>query len=484
MNEADRKALTEQVAGIVGEANVMVDPLVLDNYSRDMTVEPPSLPDLVVMPQTVEEVQAVVRIANERKVAIVPFVTGTNLGGLTIPRRGGMIMDLKRMNRILEVNEDSMYTVVEPGVSFGDMEHFLKRNHPGLKISQPAAPAFTSVVANYLLGGLGTLAMKAGCHGDMINGLEAVLPTGERIRTGSVSASPYWFSRHPLPDFCGLFIDWKGTSGIVTKASIQLWPAQPFEDYYAVGIWDIDYVPAVLGRIVKAEISEEQSGRTREVIEVGLGMYKTGERQVPWDILVMHRISASTKKLFDAKVEALEEILKDETDKGRRAEILWDFSANDLARRVSEFPTTGFAVTWMDYGRGGEKKPGGGASWVGGYGTLEQFPGGIKKAREIMERHNFATMGTQRTMGLGRYSIMRFLIPYNRRDAEEVKEVREMMKELARMELDQGALMYKAPEWATGMMMEKADPGYLDLLKRIKKLLDPNDIMNPGKLGI
>jgi glycolate oxidase len=93
-------------------------------------------------------------------------------------------------------------------------------------------------------------------------------------------------------------------------------------------------------------------------------------------------------------------------------------------------------------------------------------------------------MGTQRTMGLGRYSIMRFLIPYNRKDAQEVQEVREMMKELARMELDQGALMYKAPEWATGMMMEKADPGYLDLLKRIKRLLDPNDIMNPGKLGI
>lgn len=484
MNESERKALVEEVAGILGEPYVMVDPPVLDNYSRDMTVEPPGLPDLVVMPQTVEEVQAVVRIANERKVAIVPFVTGTNLGGLTIPRRGGMVVDLKRMNRILEVNEDSMYAVLEPGVSFGDMERFLKRNHPGLQISQPAAPAFTSVVANYLLGGLGTLAMKAGCHGDMINGLEAVLPTGEKILTGSVSASPYWFSRHPLPDFCGLFVDWKGTSGIVTKASIQLWPKQPFEDYYAVGIWDIDHVPAVLGRIVKAEITEEQSGRTREVIEVGFGLYKPGERQLPWDILVMHRISAASKKLFDAKVEVLQGILEDETEKGRRAEILWDFSANDVARRVSEFPTTGFAVTWMDLGKEGAKNPGGGGSWVGGYTTLEQFPGGIKKAREIMERYNFAPMGTQRTMGLGRYSIMRFLIPYNRKDREEVREVRGMMKELARMELDQGALMYKAPEWASEMMMEKADPGYLDLLKRIKQLLDPNDIMNPGKLGI
>jgi len=112
----------------------------------------------------------------------------------------------------------------------------------------------------------------------MINGLEAVLPTGEKILTGSASASPHWFSRHPLPDFCGLFVDWKGTSGIVTKASIQLWPKQPFEDYYAVGIWDIDHVPAVLGRIVKAEITEEQSGRTREVVEVGFELFQVPPR--------------------------------------------------------------------------------------------------------------------------------------------------------------------------------------------------------------
>ncbi len=484
MNQADRQALAEEVARIVGEPYVLTDPPVLDNYSRDMTAEPPGMPDLVAMPRTVEEVQGIVRFANERKVPIVPFVTGTNLGGLAIPRRGGIVVDLKRMNRILEVNEDSMYIVVEPGVSFGDAERHLQRNHPGLKISQPAAPAFTSVVANYLLGGLGTLAMKAGCHGDMINGLEAVLPTGEKILTGSVSASPYWFSRHPLPDFCGLFVDWKGASGIVTKASIQLWPKQPFEDYYAVGIWDIDHVPEVLGRIVRAEITEEQSGRTREVVEVGVGIYKPGEPQLPWDILVMHRIAGASKKLFDAKVEILEEILKDETGQGRRAEILWDFSANEMARKVSEFPTTGFALRWMDIGRGGLMNPGGGAGWVGGYSTLEQFPGGIKKAREIMERYNFPPMGTQRTMGLGRYSIMRFLIPYNRKDEQEIREVREMMKELARMELEQGALMYKAPEWATGMMLEKADPGYLDLLRRIKRLLDPNDIMNPGKLGL
>jgi len=458
MMEIEVNRAAKDLASIVGEQYVMSDPATLDIYSRDMTVEPPALPDFVVMPQTVEEVQEVVRFANKKRMPMVPFVTGTNLGGLTIPRRGGMVVDLKRMNKIIEVDEGSMYAVVEPGVSFGDMEYYL--NHH-----------------------CGNLAMKAGCHGDMINGLEAVLPTGEVMTTGSIGASPYWFGRHPLPDFCGLFINWKGTSGIVTKIAVQLWPRQPFEEFYAVGIWNIEDLQHILGRIIRAEITDEQSGRSREAIEVGLGMYKPGERTLPWDMLVMHAISASTKNLFDAKVEALREILKDETQKGRRAEILEQFSANDLARQVSQFPSSGTAVSWMDYGKRGEKIPGGGASWVGGYLPLNKYTEGFKKARAIMEKYDFPPMITQRTMGLGRYTIMRFLVPYKRKDAEEVKEVREMLRELAQNELEHGALMYKAPEWATKMMWEKADARYLEFLKRVKKFLDPNDIMNPGKLG-
>ena len=59
-----------------------------------------------------------------------------------------------------------------------------------------------------------------------------------------------------------------------------------------------------------------------------------------------------------------------------------------------------------------------------------------------------------------------------------------MMREIAQSDLNQGALMYKAPEWASELMWEKADPGYLNFLKKMKNLLDPNDIMNPEKLGI
>jgi FAD/FMN-containing dehydrogenase len=328
------------------------------------------------------------------------------------------------------------------------------------------------------------LSMKAGCHGDMINGLEALLPTGELIRTGSISVSPFWFGRYPLPDFSGLFINWKGTSGIVTKMAIQLWPKLDFEDFYAIGIWEIEHYSDVVGRLAKSEIVDEQSGRGREIMEVAFGLYKPGKRTLPWDMFVMNKISGATKRIFDAKVEAFKEIVEDETKKGHRTEILWDFSANDKARYVSKFPTTGFAVTWMDLCREGIVKAGGGATWVGAYTLISEYAKGYKSVEKILSKYKFATMGSSRTMGTSRYTILRFLIPYNRADAEEVKDIRNMMREIAQSDLNQGALMYKAPEWASELMWGKADPGYLNFLKKMKSFLDPNDIMNPEKLGI
>ena len=94
-------------------------------YSRDMTENPPRAPQLVVMPSTAEEVQQIVRLANKERVPLVPFATGQSVGGLTIPQvDGAVIVDLKRMNKILDVDEEGMYMVIEPGVTFGHLIAF------------------------------------------------------------------------------------------------------------------------------------------------------------------------------------------------------------------------------------------------------------------------------------------------------------------------------------------------------------------------
>ena len=197
----------------------------------------------------------------------------------------------------------------------------------------------------------------------------------------------------------------------------------------------------------------------------------------------MHTISAPTKKLYDAKVEVLEEVVKDLQKKGLKIELSDEFSRSAKAREESDMPTRGYILRWLDYGRGGEVKPGGGGTWVGSYFSIKGFAEGYKSAKEIFARHNFAPIINSRTISLGRYVTMRCLIPFNRHDAEEVTEVRAMMEDLVRDKIEKGTLIYKAPSWASEMMIEKADADYVNFLKRMKNFLDPNGIMNPGKLG-
>ncbi|MFX0140527.1 MAG: FAD-binding oxidoreductase, partial [Candidatus Hodarchaeota archaeon] len=172
-------SLINELQKIVGEEWVTDRPEELIIYSKDMTENEPSKPEVVVMPKTTEEVQKIVKLANEKKIPITPYVAGANVGGLAIPTKGGILIDLKRMDQILEVDESNMYAIVEPGVTFGHLKKLLEDDYPQLRYSYPMAPPFTSVVCNALLSGLGNLSYRYGSMSDMVSGLEVVLPTGE-----------------------------------------------------------------------------------------------------------------------------------------------------------------------------------------------------------------------------------------------------------------------------------------------------------------
>jgi len=210
---------------IVGDRGVSNTPEELWFYSRDPGVLAPHRPDYVVAPQTTDQVQKVVQLANREKVPIVPMGNGMALTGLVIPLKGGIVMDMKRMNKILEVNEKARYVVVEGGTSQGVLKAYLQDHYPHLRHSLPDAPPVTTIAANVALHGQGRLTQQYGFNSDMVTGLEVVLPTGDICKIGSPSLGPYWFSKGPtLPDLSGLFLGWLGTTGIFTKVGLKLYP--------------------------------------------------------------------------------------------------------------------------------------------------------------------------------------------------------------------------------------------------------------------
>lgn len=186
-------------------------------------------PSAVVKPASVEEVQAIMRVANESRIPLWVISRGKNLGyGGAAPRVAGSVtMDLGRMNRILEVSEEFCYALVEPGVTFFDLYEYIRANKMKLWVSVPAL-GWGSVIGNALDRGVGYT--PYGEHSENICGMEVVLPNGEVMRTGmgALSRGKSWHAFKPGygPSVDGLFM--QSNFGIVTKAGIWLMPQPDF----------------------------------------------------------------------------------------------------------------------------------------------------------------------------------------------------------------------------------------------------------------
>jgi len=181
-----------------------------------------------VAPASVEQVQAVVRVANKYKIPLYTISTGKNLGyGGSAPNQSGsVVLDLKRMNRIIEVDESNAYAIVEPGVSYFDLYNYIREK--GLKLWVDVAdPGWGSVLGNAVDHGVGHTLSRFRDHFAAHCGMEVVLANGDLVRTGmgALPGSKTWAQyRHGMgPVVDGIFS--QSNFGVVTKIGMWLMPA-------------------------------------------------------------------------------------------------------------------------------------------------------------------------------------------------------------------------------------------------------------------
>jgi FAD/FMN-containing dehydrogenase len=133
-----------------------------------------------------------------------------------------------------------------------------------------------------------------------------------------------------------------------------------------------------------------------------------------------------------------------------------------------------------------DHRDGGAVYWCGSFMPSDTWVDAYKNADRIMSSHGFAP-ATRVSMFRGsHYGMFRSIIPYNKNDEKEVENVRQAARKLVKNVIDHGGVVYKAPTWATDIMLnsEHADPGFKEFMRQIKDTLDPNRIMNPGKWGL
>jgi FAD/FMN-containing dehydrogenase len=473
----DKVNISKRLVEIFGQERVASDEATLYIYSQDMTESEPSKPDFVVMPRTPEEVSKLLILANEEKVPVTPFVTGSNVGGLAIPVKGGIVADLKGMKSILEVNETDMYALIEPGVTFGHLRAELDRNHPGLIYAYPLAPPYVSVLCNALLDGLNNMCLKHGAMSEWINAAEVVLPTGEIVRVGSSSVTPSWCSRVPMPDLAGLFISWQGSTGIVTKLATQLCPKPKFRQRQFLMTYELERSFDFMRSAAHLEIFDDIggfSGHTAKTMFVKQGHISLSEGDP--EFLIYLDFSGNSEHEMKDKERTFKELVADYAKRGYKADgpILVDalVKLSPKYAKFAEFPTT--LDFLLDHGQGG-------LTWVGSYGPVSMWEKGARACHDLHKKHGYFPVLVTRPMRGGHFGVLRYIIAFDRKDPAERKRVREFLVELATTLLDNHFIPYKSPIWAAEMIMKRADPGMFELMKRLKKMLDPNGIMNPGR---
>jgi (+)-pinoresinol hydroxylase len=198
-----------------------------DAYSPFLHEAEERVASAALAPSSTEEVQQIVRIANRYRVPLYPISTGKNLGyGGSAPALSGcVVLDLKRMNRILEVSEAGAYALVEPGVSYFDLYRYIQERKLKVLIDCPD-PGWGSVVGNALDRGGGYTNANYRNHFDSHCGMEIVLPNGELLRTGmgAIPAAKTW---QQYKSGCGPWVDGifsQSNFGVVTKMGFWLMP--------------------------------------------------------------------------------------------------------------------------------------------------------------------------------------------------------------------------------------------------------------------
>jgi len=443
--------------------------------------------DFVVLPGSTEEVQEILRLANREKIPVVPMVANS-CGGMATPLRGGIVLDLRRMNKVEEINEDDMYALVQGGITWGDLEGYLQRNYPNLRLAFPYASPAAGVVPCYLEYGFVNLSMIGGCGAEFINGLEVVLPNGEVALTGTAAYAPKnWSGRTVGPDITGLFVGYAGRTGIVTKAAIKLWPKLPRSDWY-MSAENYKKGIEMVKRLYKA------GGPTLGIVDLGTENYAAmiggagvsgmDLKKVPYeaekvgipDFYGSISMEASTEREMEAKAEVIYSIVE---DAGGQITLTEDaFKATPLENR-GEGPTyVGTLVhqyyMWYFYFGG-----------IGEYLTallpIDRIADYYEKTRKVAMKFGKHNLFFHRVMFGGHYNGAGILIESNKDDSEDMKRTRKCFMEIDKVRRKLDGVVHKPNYLRAGRAVKTGNPTSMKIIQQIKKMLDPNGILNPGQ---
>jgi D-lactate dehydrogenase (cytochrome) len=440
------------------EDRVRTDTEELERHGRAFfTYLAPHIPDAVIYPKSREEVVEIVRFADGRGVPVVPYGEGSSLEGHTIPIRGGISLDFGLMDEILGVRPDDFVARVQPGVTHGKLNERLKEHD----LFFPVDPGWDAS-----LGGMaatnasGTNAVRYGAMRDQVLGLEAVLASGTVIRTGGMS-----MKSSAGYNLTGLFVGSEGTLSVFTELILRL---QPIPEQILAARAVFPSIEAA-GRAAVATIrSGMQIGRL-ELVDArtveAVNAYKGTSYAVSPTLFLefsgtevaVERDVASARAISEAEGARAFDFEEDEAARER----LWE-ARHEAALAIKELNP--------------DKKPMTTDVCV----PISILPDALREARGIIESRGLdgAILGH---VGDGNYHAV---FPVDPDDEEDRERAERVNSEIVAYALARGGTCTGEHGIGFGKVgyLREEHGDSLPLMQEIKRLADPNDIMNPGKI--
>lgn len=458
MNQIDEARLKN----IVGEKNIKTDPSDLYAYGSDSSVHH-AVPWAVVRPENTEQVQEIMRYANEEKIPVIPRGGGSGMCGQTVPINGGIVLDMKGMNRIIEINLEDVYCRVEPGVVDDDLNLALKP----YGVFYPPTPASSRIAT---IGGeisnnaSGVRSVKYGATRDAVLGMKVVLPNGDLVNLGArtrVEASGYQLHK--------LMVGAEGTLGIVVEATLSF---VPIPEFRCMGVANFDSLTNA-GKAIGAIMASGAIPSMLELVDsVAIkAVNKTmnlGLKEVA--AALIFEADGMVKEAVDYEINNMKKIcskhggkdIKASYDPQERAKIF--LGRKKLFPALSKYDDNLASTSLAD-------------DMAVPYSKMADMAATI---HEVAKRNNIV-MTAYGHCGSGCMHT-KILMDTKRKDQWEsarkaITEIYDFVRSVnGTTSAEHGIGLSKAESFK----VEKSDS--LHLLASIKSALDPNNILNPGKL--
>lgn len=478
------KDLTE----IVGEKNVTDDRAVLESYASDLSMVKGGVPVAEVCPGTADEVSRIVKWANENSFPLIPVSSPVHLYGSTVPKQGGVVVNMKRFDEIYEIDKTNRFVRFGIGVSWKKLTDALRKE--GMRVIMPLAPrADRSVATDHLEREVLTNTVYD--YGEPTQSMEIVFPNGEIFRSGSASAPrfPYAYAKGANPagpglDFYRLVQGAQGTMGIVTWMSLKIQSIPKIDKIKFAPLPDLPYGIEFLFRIMPRRIGQEFVILNNVDFAALLADTKEEAAELAGKLpkytlaFVISGLIRRPEEKIAYEEHFLADVIRNEFPDIKLTDVMPGFpGAADRLKKILRQPWPTEKTYWKSL-------PDGAYQDLFFIARPEKAPEFIKIMKDTAEENDypFDSIGIYgQPIEHNRACQIMFTFCYDPEEEGAEEKVHDIYYKAFRAMHDAGGYFTRPYGEMAEELYDKA-ASYRGALMKVKHLFDPENVMNPGNL--